>query len=164
MVVILKKVDGHPSDLPTQKLGPCKVIILKKGPSIKYVSTFLAIFDPSLPHVSNCQHFETPPLKVRQHFQNLQPPSKEIKEINMLVKNSLHAIYMVKHSLIFVCKLLYQNVYDFVKRHLFLLLLLAKSADISTLDTPLPLMSVTVSISYPPLKVRFFTLEEWQEK
>ena len=72
----------------------------------------------------------------------------------MLVKNSLHAIYMVKHSLIFVCKLLYQNVYDFVKRHLFLLLLLAKSADISTLDTPLPLMSATVSIfrAPPPLK------------
>ena len=61
---------------------------------------------------------------------------------------------MVKHSLIFVCKLLYQNVYDFVKRHLFLLLLLAKSADISTLDTPLPLMSATVSIfrAPPPLK------------
>ena len=91
-----------------------------------------------------------PPLKVRQHFQNLQPPSKEIKEINMLVKNSLHAIYMVKHSLIFVCKLLYQNVYDFVKRHVFLLLLLAKSADISTLDTPLPLMSATVSIFRTP--------------
>ena len=72
----------------------------------------------------------------------------------MLVKNSLHAIYMVKHSLIFVCKLLYQNVYGFVKRHLFLLLLLAKSADISTLDTPLPLMSATVSIfrTPPPLK------------
>ena len=59
-----------------------------------------------------------------------------------------------KHSLVFVCKLLYQNVYDFVKRHLFLLLLLAKSADISTLDTPLPLMSATVSIfrAPPPLK------------
>ena len=72
----------------------------------------------------------------------------------MLVKNSFHAIYMVKHSLIFVCKLLYQNVYDFVKRHLFLLLLLAKSADISTLDTPLPLMSATVRIfrAPPPLK------------
>ena len=92
-----------------------------------------------------------PPLQVRQHFQNLQPPSpsKEIKEINMLVKNSLHAIYMVKHSLIFVCKLLYQNVYDFVKRHLFLLLLLAKSADISTLDTPSPSCQQLSAFSEP---------------
>ena len=62
----------------------------------------------------------------------------------------LLAVYMVKHSLIFVCKLLYQNPYDFDKRYLFLLLFLAKCADVSTLDTPLPLMSATVSIFPPP--------------
>ena len=45
-------------------------------------------------------------------------------------------------------------MYMILLRHLFLLLLLAKSADISTLDTPLPLMSATVSIfrAPPPLK------------
>ena len=57
---------------------------------------------------------------------------------------------MVKHSLIFVCKILYQNVHDFLKRYLLLLLLLAKYADVSTLDIPLPLMSAIVSIFRTP--------------
>ena len=35
---------------------------VSKGPSIKYVSTFLAIFNPPSPHVSNCQHLD-PPIK-----------------------------------------------------------------------------------------------------
>ena len=43
-----------------------------KGPSIKYVSTFSAIFDPSLPHVSNRQHFKTP-LKSMSAFLNPPP-------------------------------------------------------------------------------------------
>ena len=73
----------------------------------------------------------------------------------------LLAVYMVKHSLVFVCKLLYQNLYDFVKRYLFLLLLLAKCADVSTLDTPLPLMSATVSIFRipPPSKMLTYFMD-----
>ena len=39
-----------------------------RGPSIKYVSTFLVIFDPSLPHVSNRHHFNTPSLKSTSAF------------------------------------------------------------------------------------------------
>ena len=33
------------------------------GPSIKYVSTLSVIFDTTLPHASNCQHFNNPFLK-----------------------------------------------------------------------------------------------------
>ena len=36
---------------------------LIQGPYIKYVSTFLAIFDPPPLHVSNCQQFDPLPLK-----------------------------------------------------------------------------------------------------
>ena len=130
-----------------------------QGPSIKYVSTFLAIFDPSLPHVSNCQPFETP-LKVHKHFQNLHPPF-QTKKRNIHASKKLIAVYMVKHSLIFVYKLLYQNIHDFVKRYLLLLLLLAKYADVSTLDIPLPLMSATVSIfrTPPPSKMLTYFMD-----
>jgi hypothetical protein len=47
---------------------------LQQGPSIKYVSTFWVIFDPSLPHVSNPQHFNTPSLKSMSAFAKFIPP------------------------------------------------------------------------------------------
>ena len=102
-----------------------------------------------------------PPLKVRQHFQNLQPPPFQRKKRNIHASKKLIAVYMVKHSLIFVYKLLYQNVHDLVKRYLLLLLLLAKCADVSTLDTPLPLMSATVSIfrTPPPSKMLTYFMD-----
>ena len=59
-----------------------------------------------------------------------------------------------------------KNIYDFDKnqscQYQFLLLLLAKSADVSTLDTPLLLMSATVSIFQtppPPLKMLTYFMD-----
>ena len=49
-----------------------EILNVDKGPSIKYVSTFSAIFDP-LPHVSNRQHFKTP-LKSTSEFLNSPLP------------------------------------------------------------------------------------------
>ena len=80
----------------------------------------------------------------------LCPPSHfQRKERNIHASKKLIAVYMVKHSLIFVCKLLYQNVHDFVKRYFLSLLLLAKCADVSTLDTPLPSCQQLSAFSEP---------------
>ena len=51
----------------------------REGPSIKYVSTFLVIFDPSLPHVSNSQHFNTPSLKSTSAFARFPNPPPHLK-------------------------------------------------------------------------------------
>ena len=51
---------------------------MNKGPSIKYVTLFLMIFDPPPPPVTNCHKSWTPPLKVCHTFE--QKVNKQISE------------------------------------------------------------------------------------
>ena len=45
-----------------------------KGPSINYVITFLAIFDPPPPTIINHHHSQTPLLILHHHFSNFDLP------------------------------------------------------------------------------------------
>ena len=118
-IIDLLKISGqHP---PTFGKGRQ---ILPKGPSINYVSMIWAIFNPSLPHVSIHEHFNTPSLMLTWAFTNfdlylsLKSLSLAIRSKSWFCSCKIYncAVLQLFHwgRNWFVCKVDFQSVLDAV--------------------------------------------------